>query len=154
MIINFANPIFYRHDFFVQVIFLIEYWKWFSQSRRIWGYKKSCQIPWEFDFENFAQILKLRGLRPYTRVFYSKSPNVYILLRWSFWYAGHFDMRFLGRFFIQNFFSAVSSTLEISIKMFQIQKGIFWKYPQNFRRLPTTVLPTQKSKSRFSSHVF
>ena len=33
-------------------------------------------------------------------------------------------------------FSAVSSTLKISIKMFQIQQGIFWEYPQNFPGLP------------------
>ena len=125
---------------------------WFSESGWFWGYKNFCPIPWEFDFENFAQILKLRGLRPYAWVFYSQNHP----MRTSF-YAGHFDMRNWGYLFgftsthailtpvIFNFrsvfyselFSAVSSTLKISIKMFQIQQGIFWEYSQNFRGLPT-----------------
>ena len=72
-------------------------------------------------------------------------------------YALHFDMRNWGYLFdftsthaistpvIFNFrsvfyselFSAVSGTLKISIKMFQIQRRIFWEWSQNFRRLPT-----------------
>ena len=40
-------------------------WTWCSESCWFWEYKSSCPIPWKFDFENFAQILKLRGLQPY-----------------------------------------------------------------------------------------
>ena len=123
---------------------------WFSESCWFWGYKSFCPIPWEFDFENFAQILKLRGLRPYAWVFYSQIHPMCI----SF-YAGHFDMRNRGYLFdftsahailtpvilnfrsvfIQNFFR--QSVAPLRFKMFQIQQGIFWGYPRNFRRLPT-----------------
>ena len=130
---------------------ILENWNWFSKSCWFWGYKSFCPIPWEFDFENFAEILKLRGLRPYAWAFFSQNHPMCIS-----YYAGHFDMRNRGYLFdftsthaistpvIFNFrsvfyselFSAVSSTLKISIKMFQIQKGIFWEYFQNFPRLP------------------
>jgi len=123
-----------------------------SESCWFWGYKSFCPIPWEFDFENFTQILKLRRLRSYAWVFYSQTPPMCIS-----YYAGHFDMRNWGYLlgftsthailtpvifkfrsvFNSELFSAVSGTLKISIKMFQIQRGIFWEYSQNFRRLPT-----------------
>ena len=48
-------------------------------------YKKFDPIPWEFGFENFAQNLKLRGLRPYAWAFYSQSRRKYLTF-----YPGHF----------------------------------------------------------------
>ena len=132
--------------------FILKNWKWISKSRWFWRYPTFCPIPWEFVFGNFTQILKLRGLRLYAWAFYSQNHPMCIS-----YYAGHFDMRNWGYLFdftsthailtpvIFNFrsvfyselFSAVTGTFKISIKMFQIQQGIFWEYSQNFRGLPT-----------------
>ena len=126
-------------------------WKWISKSRWFWRYPTFRPIPWEFIFENSTKILKLRGLYRYAWAFCSQNHPMCIS-----YYAGHFDMRNRGYLFdftsthaistpvififrsvfYSELFSAVSSTLKISIKMFQIQKGIFWEYPQNFPRLP------------------
>ena len=45
--------------------FISDYWNWLSKLCWFWEYKKFDPIPWEFEFENFAQNLKLRGLRQY-----------------------------------------------------------------------------------------
>ena len=49
------------------------------------GVKKSDPIPWQFGFENFAQILKLRGLGLYAWAFYSQSRRKCLTF-----YAGQF----------------------------------------------------------------
>ena len=67
---------------------------WFSESCWFWRYKSFCPIRLEFDFENFAQILKLRGLRPYAWVLFSQNHPMCI----SF-YAGHFHMYNWGYLF-------------------------------------------------------
>ena len=74
--------------------FIFKNWKWISKSRWFWRYSTCCPIPWEFVFENFTQILKLRGLRPYAWAFYFQNQPM------CFSYHGrHFDMRNWGFLF-------------------------------------------------------
>ena len=74
--------------------FILKNWKLFSRSCWFWGYQNFGPVPWEFDFENFTQILKLRGLRPYAWVIYSQNHPMCIS-----YYAGHFYIRNWGYLF-------------------------------------------------------
>ena len=131
---------------------ILENWNWFSKSCWFWGYKSFCPIRWEFDFENFAEILKLRGLRPYAWAFFSQNHPMCIS-----YYVGHFDMRNWGYLFdftsthailtpvIFNFWSVFYSLVlptvthchETWTKRLRILVCIFWSGSQVCPRMPT-----------------
>ena len=74
-------------NFFVQSKIL--FWKickWFSHSCRFREWNNFGLIPWEFDFENFDRILKLRRLHQYAWAVF----NINFLNCLSH-YSGHFD---------------------------------------------------------------
>ena len=80
--------------FYGRFFFISKSWKRISKSRWFWRYQTFWPTPWKFDFENFTQILKLRGLWPYTWALYSQNYP-----RCLSYYAGHFDMRNWGYLF-------------------------------------------------------
>ena len=97
--------------------FISDYWNWLSKSCWFWGYKKFDPIPWEFGFENFAQNLKLCGLRPYAWAFYSQSHP-----KRSTFYAGHFHT--LNKGYLFDF----TSTHAISTPVKSIFSTVFRSY--------------------------
>ena len=90
----------------------------FSESCWFWRYKSFCPIPWEYDFENFAQILKLRGLRPFAWVFYFK--NRYQTFRFSI--PKNWNNRFENTWWI--YWTNMSSCIFIYFNFFGIEN---WK---------------------------
>ena len=116
------------------------------------GYKSFCQIPWEFDFENLTQILKLRGLPPYTWILYSQNHLMY-----KSYYADHFDMYIRGTYLIKpqplvGFPITSFLTVPLCHKTWTKKCRIFRTFNlcQKFGRgCPAAQTPTQKFKIGF-----
>ena len=103
--------------------------------------------PWEFVFENFAQILKLRGLRPYAWVFYFQNHPMCIS-----YYAGHFDMPNWGYSFDFTSTHAFSTPLISIFRSAFYSKPFFLSRPQGRHRSHHASLlkrPRKRSKVNF-----
>ena len=137
-----------------------------SESCWFWGYKSFCPIPWEFDlkillrFWNCVGCDHLRG-----HFFFSKSPNVYILLRWSFWYAKsgvliwfHINPRnfnprnfqFWVGFWFKTIFAPSPTTTTFISKDAEFSCASFDTCEKFVASYPNAQTPTQILKSGFS----